>query len=73
MKISAAPTVQIPFKCDTEISPCWYYDDFKNILQDEYKKLLNAGNLPNDAYNIIAAKHEECTEEQLRDFLSDVL
>lgn len=73
MKISAAPTVQIPFKCDTEISPCWYYDDFKNILQDEYKKLLNAGNLPNDAYNIITARHEECTDEQLRDFLSDVL
>lgn len=73
MKHSAEPVVTIPFKCDTEVSSCWYYDDYSNTLKAEFNKLLDKGLLKQDAYNIILSEHTECTEEQIKDFLSDVL
>jgi len=73
MKHSAEPVVTIPFKCDTEVSACWYYDDYSNTLKAEFNKLLDKGMLKNDAYNTILNEHTECTEEQIKDFLSDIL
>ena len=73
MKHSAEPIVTIPFKCDTEISSCWYYDDYCNTLKAEFNKLVSAGMLKNDAYNKLLNEHTECTEEQIKEFLADVI
>ena len=69
MKDAAKPRVQIPFKCDADISPCWYYSDFKDNLQKDYHKLIDSGKLSQDAYNQIKADHIELTEEQVKEFL----
>lgn len=71
MKHSAEPMVTVPFKCDTEVSSRWYFDDFSNTLRAEFDKLINKGMLPNDAYNKLASEHTECTKEQFDEFLGD--
>ena len=71
MKHSAEPVVTVPFKCDTEISQRWYYDDFSNTLRAEFDSYIKEGMLPNDVYNKLLKEHTECTKEQLEDFLGD--
>lgn len=73
MKHSAEPVVTIPFKCDTEISNRWYSEDYSNNLKAEFNKLIDKGMLKNDAYMKILEEHTECTEEQIKQFLSDIL
>lgn len=69
MKDAAKPRVQIPFKCDADISPCWYYSDYGDNLRKDYHKLIDSGKLPQDAFNQIKTEHIECTEEQIKEFL----
>ena len=69
MKHSAEPVVTVPFKCDTEISKCWYYDDYSNNLKAEFNSLIKEGMLQNDAFNKMTKEHCECTEEQIREML----
>lgn len=73
MKNSVADDVSVPFKCDADISPCWYYSDYKDILVEEFKNKLSTGKLKQDAFNDIVLEHTECTIEQLKDFLKEVL
>lgn len=69
MKESVADTVKVPFKCDPDISPCWYYTDYKDTLQKDYDSLLKKGLLKQDALNEIIESHTECTKEQIIEFL----
>lgn len=73
MKDAAKPVVQIPFKCDAEISPCWYYNDYKDILKEEFQQLIESKGSVDAAYKEIASIHTECTDAQLRDFLTELL
>lgn len=69
MKEAAKPTIQVPFKCDADVAPCWYYNDFKDGLMKDFNKKLEAGELKNDAFNEIAEEHTECTLDQIHEFL----
>ena len=73
MKHSAEPQVTVPFKCDADISPCWYYNDFGDTLVEAFQKDVSNGLSKEEAYNKVVTEHTECTEEQLKKFLKDVL
>ncbi len=73
MKNAAQPVVKIPFKADTEISPCWYYNDFKDNLQEEFRAGICSGKSKEEVYLEIKLKYSEITEEKLKEFLNEVL
>ena len=62
--------VQVPFKCDGDISPSWYYNDFKDEIQKEYNTKLDSGMDVTQALNYIQQQHTELTCEQLHEFLN---
>lgn len=68
MKHAAEPVVTVPFKCDADISPCWYYNDFGDILKQEYANLVNENK--DNAYEVLKKNHLELTEKQIREFLN---
>lgn len=73
MSHCAEPVVQVPFKCDAEISPCWYYNDFKDLLQEQFTEKVVGGVSKDIVFNQFKEEHVELTEQQLVDFLQDVL
>jgi DNA polymerase I-like protein with 3'-5' exonuclease and polymerase domains len=68
MKTAVSDIVKVPFKCDVDISPCWYYSDFKSILKSEYSKLLGADE--KTALDKLCEMHTECTHQQIMELLS---
>lgn len=73
MKTAAQPVVKIPFKADTEISPCWYYNDFKDTLQEEFRTGICSGKSNDEIYSEIKEKYSEIAEEKIKEFLNEVL
>lgn len=70
MKTAVADKIRVPFKCDVDISPCWYYNDFRDIIKEDYDEFIK--NLDADkAFNKLKEKYSECTDEQLHQFLID--
>lgn len=68
MKTCIADYTDMPFKCDCDVSPAWYYSDESDVLQKEYKKLsLEIGEAA--AYKKLCAENSEFTEEQLKQLL----
>lgn len=68
MKTSVADTVSVPFKCDADISPRWYYSEYKSILNKEYKEYLSTMT-DEVALSIIKSNHTELTEEDWPKYL----
>lgn len=66
---SCVPELAIPFKCDAEIEPRWYYNVYKANMKEEYKHLLDSMG-EQQAYNYICSNHIECTEEEIVEFIS---
>lgn len=74
MKHAAEPDVIVPFKCDPTIERCWYYSDYLDTLQEEYKQRINKGESKEDILNdFYTNSHCECTKEQIDEMLADIL
>lgn len=69
MRTCVEKWVKVPFKCDVDISPCWYYNDFKSTLKNEFEKLKGKVSL-DKVVDVLCDMHGECTREQILDFLS---
>lgn len=69
MKDSAKPVVQIPFKCDATIEPCWYYTDYSDSLNSQFESLCKT-KTKEIAFNEIFESHQELTEDQLKVILN---
>lgn len=62
--------IKTPFKCDAEIEPCWYFNDYCHALEANMDKLVDEKGLSKeDAFRQIAEEHTEMTEEQLAEIL----
>ena len=70
MRNAVSDIVHVPFKCDADISPCWYYNDYKSSLKAEYSELMEKMNDADKVFNKICDIHSECTREQIFDFLN---
>lgn len=69
MKDAVSDVVTVPFKCDPSIVHCWYEDDYSDILKEEYQELLKSKS-EDQAFHELLEKYSECSEEQLKNFLT---
>ena len=69
MKNSVSDYVSVPFKCDPDISPCWYYSDYSDTLKKNYNEMLGNGMSDEEAFNYFVEHNSECTVEQLREMI----
>lgn len=69
MKDCVKDYVTVPFKCDPDISPCWYYSDYSDTLKKEYNERLEKGDSPESAFAYFVENNSECTIEQLKEMI----
>ena len=69
MQNCVADKISVPFKCDPSIVHCWYEDDYSDILKEEYQELLKSKS-EDQAFHELLEKYSECSEEQLKNFLT---
>ena len=68
MKSAVEGVVEVPFKCDVDISPCWYYNDYGASIISEYESIKETSD-EKTAFSSLCKNHIECTEEQIKEFL----
>lgn len=73
MKDAAKPVVQIPFKCDADVSPCWYYNDNKDMMQEKFSSMVASGMLKHAAFKELVENYTEYSEEMLHEFLDELM
>lgn len=73
MKDAAKPVVQIPFKCDADVSPSWYYSDNKDLIQEKFKEKVAAGALKTSVFAEFLRTYDEYSEEMLHEFLDELI
>ena len=71
MKNSVSDIVQVPFKCDPDISPCWYFNDHTDAIKEDLSKLISSGKDYDDAISEIVAQHSEFEPEVLINILNN--
>lgn len=69
MKDCVSEYVTVPFKCDPDISPCWYYSDYSDTLKKEYKEKVDSGVSEQDAFEYFVTHNSECTIDQLKEMI----
>lgn len=69
MKNCVSDIITVPFKCDADIAPCWYYSEYSSALKEKYDKMLSEGKSPEEAFQYFVDNNSECTEEQLRNMI----
>ena len=69
MKDCVSEYVNVPFKCDPDISPCWYYSDYSDTLKKDYKEMLGKGVSEQEAFEYFVKNNSECTIEQLKEMI----
>lgn len=74
MRIAAKGYVDVPFKCDTDSSFNWYWNDYCSVVLQEFKNLIKGDEkkgikpLSNkEAFEKIVENHIELTKENLYD------
>ena len=72
MRTSVQDTCQVPFKCDPDISPCWYLNDYQDVVRQEFTNLLCEYS-KQEAFDIMVKKRPESTIEQLKETLFELL
>jgi hypothetical protein len=69
MRTAVSDVVKVPFKCDVDVSPCWYYNDFKASIKSEYDNLISKYD-KEKALKKLYENHTECTEQQILEFIA---
>lgn len=69
MKNSVSDYVSVPFKCDPDISPCWYYSDYSDTIKKTYNEMIDSGMSDEEAFNHFVINNSECTVEQLQEMI----
>lgn len=71
MKISALPEVEVPFRCDSTVTYCWYEDECAAELQKQYKKLIDECKYsPTDARQYLINTEIQWTPDQIDHLLT---
>ena len=70
---SAKPDCSVPMKCDAEITHCWYFEDFKALVESEFNKKIKSGMSYQEAFDNIAEERTESTIEQLHELLDPLM
>ena len=70
MKSAAEDVCDVPFKCDPTLEHCWYFSDFKDTIQKEFKAILKDKSWE-EAFNYMVEIHDESTVDQLHELLDE--
>ena len=71
MRTCVNDIIDVPFKCDADVSRHWYYHAYSAVIRKEFGILLNDGKSEEEAFAEIAAAHVESTEAVLRSILAE--
>ena len=63
--VDAAVDVPVPFKCDDEIEPSWYFNDRTNVLNKELKGLEETYTMADEVISKLIENNPELSCEQL--------
>ena len=63
----------VPMKCDTYNVNCWYIDEYFTLIESEFKKLLEKGNTPQDAFEQVCVDRCESTRSQIYEIVGGYL
>lgn len=63
----------VPMSCDAYIVTCWYIDEFFVTVQKEFKKMLDEGVEPMQAFEDLAEERCESTRSQLYELVGGFL
>ena len=67
---TCVPELPVAFKCDAEIEEHWYENEYAHMIQNERDKMLKNGENDESILNSLINNHEECTKEQIMNYLS---
>ena len=71
MKTSVEDVCEVPFKCDATVEHCWYFSDFKDNIQKEFKGMLKDKTWES-AFEEMVIIHDESTVDQLHELLDEI-
>jgi len=63
----------VPMSADTYNVNCWYCDEYFSIVEDEFKKLIDKGLSPLEAFNEECSSRTESTRSQIYEIIGKYL
>lgn len=63
----------VPMSCDGYITNAWYLDEFNALVKSEFKKLLDEGKDPMDAFEYMCEYRSESTRDQIYELVGEFL
>lgn len=72
MKSAAADVCEVPFKCDAELSTCWYLPQYTAEIEEQFDDLLKTKS-PEEAFEFICSDRIESTRTQLYEIVKNKL
>lgn len=72
MKTAAEDVCEVPFKCDAELSTCWYLPQYTAEIHAQYEELLKS-KPESEAFEFIAEERIESTRTQLYEICKDLM
>jgi len=73
MSTSADSITDMVFKCDADISTCWYLNEYQSQVKKEYEAKVARGKDPLNAFNELCEERPESTREQMIETLEELL
>ena len=61
----------VPFKCDADVCDHWYYNDYADVVKQEYNKKIESGMTSEEAFTWLCEAHCELLPQQLLDIVKE--
>ena len=65
MKNAATSKCNVPFKCDAEISTCWYLPSYVAMVEEEFKEKIQSGMTDHEAFEAECRERTESRRDQI--------
>ena len=65
MKNAATSKCNVPFKCDAEISTCWYLPSYVAMVEEEFKEKIQSGMTDHEAFETECRERTESRRDQI--------
>lgn len=73
MKTAAEDVCEVPFKCDPDISTCWYLNDYQDMVREEFEELVENGKTKQEAFEYLCEDRPESTVKQMHETLDPLM
>ena len=71
MKTCIEDICDVPFKCDADVCDHWYYNDYADVVRQEYNKIIDGGVSQEEAFKTLCITHCELLPEQLVEIIKN--